>query len=310
MKNRILTILLAAAMTITGFAMPMTAYGAEEEPAVQTETQEQEAVIEEEPVQTEEQEETTEEQEETTASVNEEQEEVSEEETVTVTVEDLEATEEDTEENVVLMMAAAPAPTTSLTATATVENLKPTDLKAVSASYNSIKLTWESVSGVSRYKVYVSSDKKTWKKYATVSKTTCTVKGLATKRTRYFKVESVTDHANAKTVSKIVKAKALMATPVLKGKLASDQMTATLTWKKVSGAAGYRVYKYDTDSKTYERVKTIKGGSKLTCKVTMEGGIENTYRIRAYRMSEGSKVFSKNLMKKYKQVLLHLYLIL
>ena len=273
-------------MTITGFAMPMTAYGAEEaEPAVQTEAQEQEAVVEEEPAQTEEQEETTE-------PVNEEQEEVTEEETITVSTEDLEATEEDTEENVVLMMAAAPAPTTSLTATATAANLVPTDLKAVSASYHSIKLTWKSVSGVSRYKVYVSSDKKNWEKYATVSKTTCTVKNLATKRTRYFKVESVTDKANAKTVSKIVKAKALMETPALKGKLAADKMTATLSWAKVPGAAGYRVYKYDAATKTYKKIKTITDGSKLTCKVTMKAGIKNNYKVRAYRMSEGSKVFS------------------
>ena len=35
----------------------------------------------------------------------------------------------------------------------------------------------------------------------------------------------------------------------------------TLSWKKVSGASGYRVYKYNTKTKAYEKVTTIASGS-------------------------------------------------
>ena len=300
MKNRILTLLLAAAMTITGFAMPMTAYGAEEaETAPQTEavqeeaieTENTEAIVETEPEQVETPEATegiTE-----AATESETQESVAEQETNTVSVDELGAMEENTEEeDVVLMMSASAARKTV--------DLAPTSLKAVSASYNSIKLTWKSVSGVSRYTVYVSTDKKTWKKYDTVTGTTCTVKDLATKRTRYFKVESVIEgdieaanEGNAiQAESSVVSAKALMNTPALKGKLASNKLSATLSWAKVPGAAGYKVYKYDKSSKTYKWVKTISSGSTLSYKVTPTPGIKNYYKVRAYRKSEGSNVFS------------------
>lgn len=303
-------------MTVTGFAMPMTAYGAEEvteQTANTVETQAEEVQTEE---QTEELEAVVEEEELEEAVVEEEQEEeiATAEETEQVT-EDTAAEEAAPEEEAAPaaeMKVAAPAAaepvaeaeavtlqteTTVAKAETTTETTMidraPTGLQAVSASYSSIKLTWNSVSGVKRYRVYVSSDMQTWKKYKTVSKTSCTVENLPTKRTRYFKVVSVVKGSNVKKASEIVSAKARMDRPVLHGELASDKLSVTLNWTYVPGAAGYKVYRYNAATKSYKKVKTIKSGSTLSCEVATVPGYKNKFKVRAYRKSEGSKVYSK-----------------
>lgn len=58
----------------------------------------------------------------------------------------------------------------------------------------------------------------------------------------------------------------------------------TLNWKKVSGASGYRIYKYNTSSKAYERAATIAGGSTVSYKITgLVSATEHQFKIRAYK---------------------------
>lgn len=58
----------------------------------------------------------------------------------------------------------------------------------------------------------------------------------------------------------------------------------TLSWDKVSGASGYRIYKYNTSSKAYERAATIAGGSTVSYKITgLVSATEHQFKIRAYK---------------------------
>ncbi len=71
--------------------------------------------------------------------------------------------------------------------------------------------------------------------------------------------------------------------------------TITLSWAKVTGADGYRVYKYNTKTKKYEKLKSIKGTSLKISK--LKAGTTYKYKVRAYTKDDGtiwgdySKVF-------------------
>ena len=65
-----------------------------------------------------------------------------------------------------------------------------------------------------------------------------------------------------------------------------------LTWDKVSGASGYQIQRYDSETKKYKTVKTITSGSTTS----YSNGYRNCdttykYRIRAYKTYDGVKVY-------------------
>ena len=66
-----------------------------------------------------------------------------------------------------------------------------------------------------------------------------------------------------------------------------------LTWNKVKGASGYKVYR-KTKSGKYKLVKTVRGGSNVSC--LMDGfnsHTKYTFKIRAYQKKSGKTKFSK-----------------
>ena len=71
-----------------------------------------------------------------------------------------------------------------------------------------------------------------------------------------------------------------------------------LTWKKVSGATGYVVYRKNSGSKSWKKIKTVKGASKTAytdSSVKSKHGTTYSYRIEAYRSANGqmAKAVSK-----------------
>lgn len=67
-----------------------------------------------------------------------------------------------------------------------------------------------------------------------------------------------------------------------------------VTWKGVSGAKGYKVYKYSKKSHKYVLVKTIKSGKTHTYKNTgLKASKKYTYKVAAYKISDGKKYTGK-----------------
>ena len=62
--------------------------------------------------------------------------------------------------------------------------------------------------------------------------------------------------------------------------------TITLKWKKVTGADGYRVYKYDSSSKKYVKVKDVTGTSLKISK--LKAGTAYKFKVRAYTKDDGT----------------------
>ncbi len=62
-----------------------------------------------------------------------------------------------------------------------------------------------------------------------------------------------------------------------------------LTWKKVTGADGYRIYQYNTKTKKWDTVKTITSGSAVSYKVSgLKSGTVYKFKIKAYKKDDGT----------------------
>ena len=71
-------------------------------------------------------------------------------------------------------------------------------------------------------------------------------------------------------------------------KLSASQTTTTITlkWSKVTGADGYRVYKYNSKTKKYVKLKDV---TKNTLKISkLKAGTTYKYKVRAYTKDDGS----------------------
>lgn len=82
-----------------------------------------------------------------------------------------------------------------------------------------------------------------------------------------------------------------LSKPVI-AKASKGRTHIKLTWKKVKGASGYKIYQ--KTSKGWKCVKTIKSGSKTT--YTLDGFNSHTvyyFKLRAYKKSGGKTVYSK-----------------
>ncbi len=80
----------------------------------------------------------------------------------------------------------------------------------------------------------------------------------------------------------------------LSGKAASYDKVK-LTWKKIAGATGYAVYRYNASVGSYERIKTI--GSADTVSYTDTGramGTTYKYRVKVYKKEDGNAAYSKS----------------
>jgi len=160
-------------------------------------------------------------------------------------------------------------------------------LKVSSYSNKSVNLAWSKVSGASGYQIQVYRSSK-WTNYANTSSTSKSVTGLSDCAVYKFRVRAY-KKSNSKTIygpysseiTQITKANKLSK---FKGSSTNDSIT--LSWSKHARASGYRIYKYDSKSKTYKKYKDVKGTSLKISK--LKGNTTYKFKIAAYRTS-GSK---------------------
>lgn len=173
---------------------------------------------------------------------------------------------------------------------------KITSVKAVSKTYNSIKISWKKDSKAKAYVVYRATSKKgTYKKVATVKSTSYINKKLTTGKKYYYKVRAYGTLNGTNlygAYSAIVSAKAIPATPKVTAKAGKKKVT--LKWKKIAGASGYQVYRSAKKTKSYKKIKTITKAS--TVKYTnkkLKTGKRYYYKVRAYKKVSSKKVYGK-----------------
>lgn len=180
---------------------------------------------------------------------------------------------------------------------ARVQPAKITTCTVKSQDYRTVKVSWNKASGASGYYLYQSTKKNgTYKKVGTLKKRNATsykVTGLSSGKTYYYKVCAFKT-AHGKTYcgpqSVAVAGKALpQKVTVTKAKHSSGK--ANLTWKTVSGASGYEIYRSASKTSGFSKVKTIAKSTKTWKNSGLSRGKTYYYKVRAFRTVKGKKVY-------------------
>ena len=157
-----------------------------------------------------------------------------------------------------------------------------------SASSGKPQLTWNAVSGATSYKVYrATSQKGTYSLLGTVTATSYTNTGAKAGVTYYYKVKAV-NSAGESAYSNIVSGRATVTTLTMGHSSASGK--PQLTWKAVSGAASYKVYRSTTKNGAYSVINTTKALTYTNTGAAL--GTTYYYKVEALNASGKSIGFS------------------
>ena len=145
----------------------------------------------------------------------------------------------------------------------------------------SVTLKWSKAKNAKGYQISVKSGKK-WKTVATVTSTTCKINGLKAGTKYTYRVKAYGKNGKKKVWAKKTKDISVLTAPKkvsgLKGSISGK--TATLKWKKTTGATAYRVYQYNSSKKKWVEIKKTTS-LKATVK-KLEAGKTYKFAVKAY----------------------------
>ena len=164
-----------------------------------------------------------------------------------------------------------------------------------------IKLTWNKIAGVYGYRLYYKTSSGGWKRFKDTTATSFTDSGVSPNRTETYTIRCIDKNGN--TVSGFYsKGWSKKYTPVAPtiSKLDNTSGGIKLSWNKVTGAYGYRLYR-----KTSSGWKRIKDTTATTyTDSAVKSGRTETYTIRCIDRNGNtvSGFYSKGWSKKYTPV--------
>lgn len=155
---------------------------------------------------------------------------------------------------------------------------------SVEATVKGVKISWDKVSGATGYKIYRKVKGGSWKTVTTTSSktTSYTDTGATSGKKVYYRVKAV----NGSYVSDYEEHSLYyLATPKVSVKNISTG--ARISWKKVSGATSYEIYRKAGSEKSWKKIKTTKSDAYTDKNV--KSGTTYKYTIRAISSSGKSK---------------------
>jgi len=169
----------------------------------------------------------------------------------------------------------------------------PTGIVASSASYNSIKLSWNVAAGVTGSIVYRSTSPDSgFTQILSTTGTSYTFTGLSTGTKYYFKVCTYLIWNGTGTFgeqSSAVNAIPVPGTPTNLKAVAASKTSAKLSWTATPGATGYSIYRSIGTSGTFTLLTSTTSLSYIN--KTLSKGIAYNYKIAAYTMVGTTKVY-------------------
>ena len=157
-----------------------------------------------------------------------------------------------------------------------------------SATSGKPMLTWNAVSGATSYKVYrATSQKGTYSLLGTVTATSYTNTGAKAGTTYYYKVKAV-NSAGESAYSNVVSGKTTVTTLTMGHSSTSGK--PQLTWKAVSGAASYKVYRATAKNGAYSVINTTKALTYTNTGAAL--GTTYYYKVEALNAAGKSMGFS------------------
>ena len=157
-----------------------------------------------------------------------------------------------------------------------------------SATSGKPMLTWNAVSGATSYTVYrAASQNGTYSLLGTVTATSYTNTGAKAGTTYWYKVKAV-NSAGESAYSNIVSGRATVTTLTMGHSSTSGK--PMLTWKAVSGAASYKVYRATAKNGAYSVINTTKALTYTNTGAAL--GTTYYYKVEALNASGKSMGFS------------------
>ncbi len=159
----------------------------------------------------------------------------------------------------------------------------------------SLTLSWDKVRGASGYRLYrYNPDSKGYEKVVTLSggtNTSYNVSGLDGATEYRFKVKAYkkVDGVVSWGIASAEYRQSTNPWKVKNLKLSKKSTTVTLKWDKVRGATGYQLYRYNSGTRKYEKITTIRNNTTFSYKDTnRKKGKQYIYKIRAYKLYNGN----------------------
>lgn len=153
----------------------------------------------------------------------------------------------------------------------------------------SLRLKWTGLDNVDYYEIYRNTVNDTnYPKIDEVSDATSYIDDTVKAGTKYYYlVRPVFNDGTAGEYSKPISGVALGKTNLTKIKAKSGKKI-TLTWKKVSKAEGYLIYRQDSSDSKFYQIGTVKSGSTLTYTDTVKSNNKTyAYKVQAYNTNNG-----------------------
>ena len=152
------------------------------------------------------------------------------------------------------------------------------------------KISWNAVDGATKYWIYRSTDGKTFKYYDSTTKTSYTNKSTSIGTTYYYKVKAVKTVDGTNYTSDLSGAKSILCKPAAPTvSIYRTNGKPKLTWKAVTGASKYYIYR-STDGKTFKYYEKTTKTSFTDSKSA--SGKKYYYKVKAVTVVNGKAIVS------------------
>ncbi|HUM56029.1 MAG TPA: S8 family serine peptidase, partial [Bacillota bacterium] len=169
--------------------------------------------------------------------------------------------------------------------------------KAVPNGYKSIKVSWKRVKNANGYNIYRATTREgVYSKVKTIrngSVVSWINNNLKTAKKYYYKISAFGTVYNKKAYSAqspSVSAKAIPKAPYVNASTSYNSIK--LSWKKVSGTSGYRIYRATSKNGKYKYIGQLKGSSRTSwTNIRLKTKKTYHYKVRAWRNTKSGRLY-------------------
>jgi fibronectin type 3 domain-containing protein len=161
---------------------------------------------------------------------------------------------------------------------------------------NRVSFSWKKAEGAVGYQIYSYNSKtKKYERMKTIvdPDVTSYTRTLEYGTSYAFKIRAFGIRENGKrnygSFGSAIKLKTAPAAVSSLTAKSSKKKQATLTWKKVKGAAGYQIYRSDKKNGTYTRIRYVADGSVSYTNSKLKSGKTYYYKVRAVAVDANGK---------------------